>query len=327
MRISVILVLLLSCTVLQARASAETVTYYLDGAKVEYEAKVNRGYLEVQLPAMTVANSLRVKPLDGCSITRVEIQPVKPAVKTAKQLAGLLERKNILGDRLSTLDTREQIFKAAAKSQSGRAVRKTKTNPEPMANIRQGTEFAMAQLESVYAVRSRTERELAALESRIASLQKDNGSASSIGKVWLTGNAGRVRIAYLLAGPKWLPMYNFNLDGSGSMHAELRADYPVTDRATSVFVVPHHLADEDAGFAAPLAVSERFGKVAEYQVPLETVEYVRSPVPSLALAFKAPANTIMPAGVVACFRQGEFLGTVNFAGCRSNESKTLICGK
>jgi hypothetical protein len=327
MRISAILVLLLSCTDLQARASAGTVTYYLDGAKVEYEAKANRGYLEVQLPAMTVANSLRIKPLDGCSINRVEITPVKPAKKTAKQLAGLLERKNILQDKLSALDTREQIFKAAAKSQSGRAVRKTKTNPEPMANIRQGTEFALAQLESAYAVRSRTERELAALESRIMSLQKENGSSSSLGKVWLTGNAGRVQIAYLLNGPKWLPMYNFSLDGAGSMHAELHADYPVTDRTTAVFVVPHLLADGTAGFVAPLAVSERFGKVAEYQIPLETEEYLRSPVPSLAFAFKAPANAEMPAGVVACFRQGEYLGTVNFTGSRSNELKSLTCGK
>jgi len=327
MRTLSIVVLLLSCTVFQGKASARTITYYLDGAKVEYEAKAKRGFLEVKLPAVTVANSLRVKPLDGGSITRVEIMPVKPDAKTAKEMAGLVERKNILKDRLKALDTKEEIFKAAAKSQSGRAVRKTKTNPEPMVNIRKGTEFAIAQLESVYTVRRRTENELAALEPRIESLQKESGSGCSVGKVWLTGNMGRVHITYLLSERKWLPMYNFSLDGTGLLHAVIRADYPVADGATSVFVVPLLLADDAAGSGVPLAVSERFGKVAEYRIPLEKEEFARSPVPSLAFSFKTPANTFLPAGVAACYRQGEFLGNVNFTGCRPNESKTLTFGK
>ena len=327
MRTLSILVMLLSCTIFTGKASAGTITYYLDGAKVEYEAKAKRGYLEVKLPAVMVANSFRIKPLDGGSITRVEIVPVKPDAKSAREIAGLVERKNILKDRLKALDTKEEIFKAAAKSQSGRAVRKTKTNPEPMANIRKGTEFAIAQLESVYTVRRKTENELAALEPRIESLQKDSGSGCSVGKVWMTGNAGRVHVAYLLSERNWLPMYNFNLDGTGSLHAVIRADYPVADGTTSVFVVPLLLAEAAAGSAVPLAVSERFGKVAEYRIPLDKEEYTRSPVPSLVFSFNAPANTFLPAGVAACFRQGEFLGNVNFTGCRPNESKTLTFGK
>jgi len=327
MRTLSIVVLLLMCTVFQAKASAGTITYYLDGAKVEYEAKAKRGYLEVRLPAVTIANSLRVKPLDGCSVTRVEIMPVKPDAKTAKEMAGLVERKNILKDRLKALDTKEEIFKAAAKSQSGRAVRKTKTNPEPMTNIRKGTEFAIAQLESVYTVRRRTENELSALEPRIESLQKDSGSGCSVGKVWLTGNTGKVRIAYLLVERKWLPMYSFSLDGSGFLHTVIRADYPDPGRATSVYVVPLPLADDAVGSGVPLAVSERFGKVAEYRIPLEKEEFTRSPVPSMMFSFKAPSNTFLPAGIAACFRQGEFLGNMNFTGCRPNELKTLAFGK
>jgi hypothetical protein len=65
--------------------------------------------------------------------------------KGEKELDTLLEQRNRLGDRLQALETREEIFKSATKSQSGKAPRKTRANPDPMLTIRQGTEFAIAQ--------------------------------------------------------------------------------------------------------------------------------------------------------------------------------------
>lgn len=327
MRTAAILLLMLICTAFPSMTVAKTITYYLDGARVEYEAKARKGYLELSLPAVMTANSLRVKPLDGSNIIRVEIIPLKPDAKETKALAGLVERKNLLKDRLKALDTREEIFKAAAKSQSGRAVRKTKTNPEPMANIRRGTEFAIAQLESVYTVRRKTENELAAVEARLLSLQKESGVGGGVGKVWLSRNAGRVHIAYLLSERKWTPLYDFRLDGTGFVHVVLRADYPQTDGPAAVFVVPYLLADDAAGSGTPLAVAERFGKAGEYVFPVDKEEFIRSPVASLSFAFKNLSGTGLPAGVAAGYRMGEFLGNVNFGGCRPNESKTLLFGK
>ncbi len=68
-------------------------------------------------------------------------------------MAKLAYRRDALGDRLKALNAREAIFKSAAKSQSGKAPRKSKTNTEPLTAVRQGTEFAIAQLENVYHAR------------------------------------------------------------------------------------------------------------------------------------------------------------------------------
>ena len=67
---------------------------------------------------------------------------------------------------MQALEAKETVFKAAAKSQSGKAPRKTKTNPDPLAGVRQATEYAIAQLESVYRARRMAESDLNSVEAR-----------------------------------------------------------------------------------------------------------------------------------------------------------------
>jgi len=83
-------------------------------------------------------------------VERVELLPCQVPERRQKELDALIEQKNRLEDRMKALDTREDIFAAAAKSQSSKAPRKTKANPDPLASVRQGTDFAIAQLEAVY---------------------------------------------------------------------------------------------------------------------------------------------------------------------------------
>jgi phage baseplate assembly protein gpV len=45
MRTAAILLLMLICTAFPSMTVAKTITYYLDGARVEYEAKARKGYL------------------------------------------------------------------------------------------------------------------------------------------------------------------------------------------------------------------------------------------------------------------------------------------
>ena len=97
---------------------------------------------------------------------------------------------------LQALATREEIFKSAAKSQGGKAPRKSKANPDPMQAIRQGTEFAIAQLEAVYTSRRRTEQEIRRIDSRIAAAKNQ----------WPPGR-------------KTLPGFTFHRHGAGSRHA------------------------------------------------------------------------------------------------------------
>ncbi|HEY6006827.1 MAG TPA: DUF4140 domain-containing protein, partial [Geobacteraceae bacterium] len=133
-----------------AGAAGRSVTLFLDGARIEQEVAVVKGYAEIPLPAAMQANSLRIRPVAGGEITRVEVVALPAAGKERREQARLNERRERLSARLRALATREEIFTAAAKSQSGKAPRKTKTNPEPVANLRRGTDFALGQLEESY---------------------------------------------------------------------------------------------------------------------------------------------------------------------------------
>src|SRR5690242_16773397 len=162
---------LLVITAGTALADSRVVTFYSDGALVELETAATKGVAEIRLPPGMMAESLRIKPLNNAVIQRVDILASRLEGKGTKDLDALLEQKNRLEDRLQALATREEIFKSAAKSQSGKAPRKTKTNPEPMQSIRQGTDFAIAQLEAVYTARRKTELEIRRCDARIASLK------------------------------------------------------------------------------------------------------------------------------------------------------------
>ena len=139
-----------------ALADNKTVTFFSDGALVEVESTAVRGNFECPLPGSMIENSLRIKPLAKTVIQHVDILSTRLDSRSDLELERLLERKNLLEDRLQALATREEIFKAAAKSQSGKAPRRTKANPDPMQSIRQGTEFAIAQMEAVYTARRKT---------------------------------------------------------------------------------------------------------------------------------------------------------------------------
>src|ERR1035441_10181325 len=102
-------------------ARAGSVIYYLDGARIEKEAAVSRGYLEFQLPSNMVPGSLRARPLDSGSLEHVEIVPARINRKVESEIARIEEQKELIGDRLKALEVREAVFRSAAKSQSGKA--------------------------------------------------------------------------------------------------------------------------------------------------------------------------------------------------------------
>src|SRR5512137_2166085 len=112
-----------------AVAENRLVTLYLDGALVESEAVTLKEYAEVSLPSAIHDGCLRIKPLNGCVIERVDIFPAKPEPGFQREMAKMMERRDALSDRLKVLNAREAIFMAAAKSQSSKAPRKSKANP------------------------------------------------------------------------------------------------------------------------------------------------------------------------------------------------------
>ena len=167
--ISAFLALLLLAA--QAEAAGRSVTFYLDTALIEGAATAAKGPLVLTLPAGMQKGSLRIRPVGVNRIARVELAPARPSRRLEQELVLLGERKELLEDRLKAQDTREEIFLAAAKSQSGKAPRKSKTNPEPLTTIRQGTDFAIAQLEGVYRARRKARHELKVVEEKLAALR------------------------------------------------------------------------------------------------------------------------------------------------------------
>jgi hypothetical protein len=308
-----------------ALAAGNTVTLYLDGARVESEAVAAKGYAEVSLPAALLPGSLRVKPVAG-AIDRLEIAAVPLTPKRAKELATLTERRDQLEDRLKALATREEIFTAAAKSQSGKAPRKSKSNPEPLAAIRQGTDYAIAQLEAVYHARRRAENELKSVEKRLEAEKKVANVGGSIARVWLTGKGGKVKVSYLVADLRWTPCYDFRIKREGETEVSLRAKLPPLAKGQTTAVVPAALAD--ASSTAAMTVGEEpLPRIAVLTLPIEKEQFGASSQPSLSFLLRNSSQVKLPAGEGACYRRGEYLGKVQFRGLASGEAAELVCGR
>ncbi|HZV81605.1 MAG TPA: hypothetical protein VFF53_05500, partial [Geobacteraceae bacterium] len=176
-----LILLLWSCPV----SAGRNVSLYLDGAVVERNEIAKNGYLELFLPASVRADSLRIMPVGPTQIIRVQVVPKQPSGKAEKELIAITKQQELLQDRLKALSIKEDIFRSAAKSQSAKAPRRTKANPEPLAAIRQGTDYAISQLETVFQLQRKTNRELKQLDEKKAKLAKDEQAGGSVARVWV----------------------------------------------------------------------------------------------------------------------------------------------
>jgi len=309
-----------------AGASSWNVTLYLDGAHVETEGAMIKEHLEIPLPATMIDGSLRIKPLDGGTIERVEVIPARPDPRFAKEMAKLAERRDSLVDRLKALEAREAIFKAAAKTQSGKAPRRTKGNPEPLATVREGTEYAIAQLEGVYRIRRKAENELQSVEVRLNAMKKEGNFGGSVARVRLARKGGRIVVSYLRSDLKWVPAYDFRLNKAGEVDVIMRAILPQTEKGATVTVVPALLAEagKDAQLPAP---GESFAQVAAFTFPVEHERLSSTPVSSLKFTFRNQSNRKLPPGDASCYQRGEYLGKTAFAGSLPGEARELAFGK
>ncbi len=307
-------------------AAPESLVIYLDGALVEKEAAARKGYLEFPLPDKILPDTLRIKPVGDCSVLRVQVENVETAKRHARELAVMMERKAHLTDRLKELEDREGIFRAAVKSHSSRALRKTKNNPEPLDTARKGTAFAVAQLESVHAARRKTERELASVEGKIASLEK-NASGGKSARVWLSRQDGRIRYSCLVSGIAWIPWYDFRLSGQGSAETVMRAKLPPVARSAAVSVVPAMLADAYGTDPLTYPVAADLAAVASFRLPLDGEKLTKGPAPFLSFTIRNTSGKNLPPGEAVGYWQGEYLGRSHFKGCIAGGSQSLEIGR
>lgn len=318
------LALALVAIALPAMAGSRSVTWYLDGSKVEQDFQVTGGYIELPLPAAALAGSLRVRPRGGARISRVQVVPLRLDHAVEKELARLADQQESLQDRLQALSVKEEIFKSAAKTQGGKAPRRTRTNPEPLTAIREGTDFAINRLEDVYRAKRRTERELKGLEKRQAALRQKGNGCGSMARIWLAGRQGQVQISYLTSGEGWQPRYDLRIGGAEAEIATW-ADLPRQEKGARVFVVPVRLAEASTAAMAPMAVGQaplsvgRLPVLSRQQEPgLQTV---------LTVVVRNETGAVLPAGTASGFWNGEFLGFAPLSGAKPGDNLEVTFGR
>ena len=305
-----------------ALADVKTVTFYSDGALVEIETSAAKGAAELPLPKGMTDGSLRIKPLDGTVLQRVDIQPLRREGKVEKELDGLLERKSRLEDRLQALATREEVFTSAAKSQSGKAPRKTKSNPDPLQSIRQGTDFAIAQLEAVYTARRKAAQEIRSLDARIAQLRSAGGGAEFVARVTVTPKNGRFRVRYALAGQGWTPRYDLRMKADATAALSLYGSIPGSFAGYRQRAAAGALADGDTARAVPVTAGSlaRLGDFILASTEEQLGGGVAGPYSAL-LTNRSSVN--LPAGDASLFRHEEYIGRLRFEGISSGRSKRV----
>ena len=325
MKSSLFSIFLLFIATNTAMAAGKSITFFSDGAIVEIESSATKGIAEINLPGGMLENSLRIRPVGNTAIKQVELLPVRIDIKRAKEIETLTEQKSKLEDRLKALETREDIFKAAAKSQSGKAPRKTKTNPDPMQSIRQGTEYAIAQLESVYTARRKTEQEIRRVDAKLATLKKNGTTAEAVARVAVTPKNGHFIATYALPGFPWIPVYDLRLNNDGNALLTMSGQLPSTFSGYQLKASAASLSDTST---APViaANGSTTAKLADYRLPVTEERFDSGLTSAFSCILTNQSAVYLPPGEASVYRKGEFWGKVRFDGISSGRSKTIKTG-
>jgi hypothetical protein len=306
-----------------AWADCRSIVLYFDGARVDNEMAINRENTEITLPVSMKEGSFRIKPLDACSIIQVEIESGKSDPQIEREMAKLAERRGVLVDRLKALALREDIFTSAAKSQSGKALRKSKSNPEPLTAVRQGTEYAFAQLEGVYRARRNAESELKTLDGKLETMNRAITERAAMVK--LSKKGCRIEVSYLRSDLKWSPVYDFRLTEAGETNVSIRAIIPKVEKGTKVSVVPSVMNEAENESLWPIQEGNS-NMVASFIFPVERKILTAKPISSIIFRFKNQSSKKLPAGTAICFSLGEYMGKTFFKGANPGEAIDLAFG-
>lgn len=319
------LILLLLALSASSAAAENIVTFYRDGALYQQELSAVKGVINAPLSAALLEYSLKIIPAPGTTILGVDTEQTKPTSGMDKELESLTEQRLRLEDRLQALENREAIFTAAAKSQSGKAPRKSKANPDPMQAIRQGTEFAIAQLEAVYTARRKTTLELRRVDTRLATAGKYKRSAENSIRISVTPPNGRVTIRYATAELGWQPQYNLYLTEGGSSQLQLNAQTAGKVSGHQLRVSSGSLAESSSAKSFPARMGSTV--LADYNLPISEVRYSEGIFNRFSGMITNSTPHYLPPGESGLFRSGAYLGKFRFDGLSSGRSKIISLGR
>ncbi|HEY6008494.1 MAG TPA: hypothetical protein VIU40_09255, partial [Geobacteraceae bacterium] len=137
---------------------------------------------------------------------------------------------------------------------------------------------------------------------------------------------GRVMLSYLRNDLDWKPRYDFRLDSDSSVAITQHAVLPRIDEGAELSLVPAALSAPVAGGSRLPARSTGAG-VARYRFPAQELGVTTAPQNAVTFSFRNLAAVRLPSGEAGCYRQGEYLGTVAFAGLGPGETAEVACGR
>ncbi len=305
-------------------AAENKITFYRDGALLQQEAVAAKGIIDIPLAAGLLENTLTVVPAPGTTILGVKTDNAGSGSTADKELEALVEVRRRLEDRLQALETRETIFTSAAKAQSGKAPRKSKANPEPMQTIRQGTDFAIAQLEAVYTARRRTKQEIQKIDARLAASRKGSRPTESTVRITVTPGRGRVTLRYATAEIGWHPQYNLYLTSGGTARLQLSARINGNGNRLQTRVSAGSLAE--SANAETFQTQPESAILASYSVPISEERYVEGIFNSFSGKLTNNSEHYLPPGESGLYRGGTYLGRFRFEGLSSGRSRVVSLG-
>lgn len=311
---------------LASSVSAENkITFYRDGALLQQEASAIKGTIDISLPPGLLEHTLKIIPAPGTKILTVETRKTATGSIIDKEQEMLAEQRRRLEDRLQALETREAIFTSAAKAQSGKAPRKSKTNPDPMQRIRQGTDYAIAQLEAVYTARRKTTQEIQRIGARLVSAAKSSRSAGSSVRITVTPPLGRVTLRYATGEQGWQPQYNLHPAGDGTARLQLSARTTGDGRGRQVRVSTGSLAESTSAASFPIQIGGTV--LAAYLLPMTDERYAEGIFNSFSGMITNSTPQYLPPGESGLYRDGTYLGKFRFDGLSSGRSRVISLGK
>ena len=296
---------------------------YLDGAQIEQRETARKGYLEIILPPAARPDSLRIAPGKGVEILRVVTAPLKPAKSVEKELAQFTEREELLNARLKALSVREEIFRSAAKSQSAKAPRRTKSNPEPLSTIKQGTDYAITQLESVYHAKRKTEKELAQIAERRTRIGRDEQSGGTVAKVWITPAVGNVTATWLQTDRNWLPVYQLRMDARERAVLTLMSQGVTLAKGETAELALTSLQAADN--VAKIGYESDWTVLKKEDFTVTELQNAGSLSSALTVSFTNSSAISLPAGDISCFYDGVYSGKGKFPGAAAGKTAAVVC--
>jgi hypothetical protein len=196
-----------------------------------------------------------------------------------------------------------------------------------MQAIRQGTEFAIAQLEAVYTSRRKTEQEIRRIDGRIAAAKASGrGPETLVARVYVSPARGKVTARYAVTGGGWTPRYDMYLDGSNSAQVHLSGLFNGAFPGYLLLASPSAMAERDTAHVYPVN-SGPSARLASFRLPVSEARFVSGLQSSFSCVLKNSEPMHLPGGDANLYKSGEYIGRFRFEGLSSGRSRAISMGR